>query len=51
MLSDMHDLRKNNEENNFGSLSSKYYGKGFKIKAADLIMMNVPEKLDFLTKR
>ena len=33
------------------SLDSEFYGKGFKIKAKDLIMMTVPEKQNFLTKR
>ena len=51
MLAEMYDRRKDNDENIFGSLASEYYGKGFKIKASDLIMMNVPEKLDFLDKR
>ena len=34
-----------------GLESSEYYDKNFNIKAKDLIMMNVPEKKDFLEKR
>ena len=54
MLNEMHDMRValwRKNEGKYGSLASEYYGKGFKIKAEDLIMMNVPEKLDFLAKK
>ena len=52
MLNEMHDKRvEENDANMKSSLASEYYGKGFKVKASDLIMMNVPEKIDFLTKR
>lgn len=50
MLNQMHDDRVDQERaaGKGGSLASEFYGKNFRIKASDLIMMNVPEKLEFL---